>query len=412
MIRLPIQKKALATLAVLLVLAGAGYYTVRGQTDTAVQTVTEEIAVERGDIKLSWKSDGSAEREAAYLDFSVGGVLKALYVQVGEYITAGQTLAEIDPSDYQEQYLSAEISYQKAQAAYESAVSSKALSDISERQQLNSAKTALDRAAAEYLPMAQLTEVYSAQELELSRVAYEAAKSAYETQLDRFDLMKASQTDVITQRANMAAAEMALEQARKNLNDTVLTAAADGRILGIDGKTGSYVRSSTDAGSSDSGHLFTLATSEAINVVVSVQEIDYGKLSVGQAAVVTFEAAEGRRYPAAVTAVEVMPAIDGNGIVTYQATLALDEAAPEIQTGMSGTVEFIQKLQADVLKIPNKAVFMKDRKQTVKVKTASGAVELRTITTGFTDGTTSEVLSGLEMGELVLVETVKAGAKK
>ncbi len=413
MIKLPGKKKSLIFLAAgLLALAGAGYYLTQNQTNAAAETVTEEATVERGDLKLSWKSDGSAEREAVYLDFSVGGVLKAVHIQEGEYIKKGQVLAEIEPENYQEQYQTAEINYRKAKAAYESAVSSKSLSDLSERQQLNTAKAALDKAAAEYLPISGLTEVYSAQELELSRVAYESAKSAYEAQLSRFDLMKASNTDAATQKANLEAAEIALAQAKEDLDDTVLVAETDGRVLSISGKSGDYVRSSTDADSSDADHLFTLATDEQVNVVVSVQEIDYGKLTVNQAATVSFEAAEGKSYPAKVTSVEVLPTIDGNGIVTYEATLALEGEAPEIQTGMSGTVEFIQKEQADVLIIPNKAVSIVEKKQVVSVKNASGKAEQRVITTGFTDGTDTEVLTGLKEGETVLITTVKAGAKK
>lgn len=412
MIKLPSRKKTLILAAGLLVLAAAGYYGVTSQGKETAEAVTEEAVVERGDLKLSWKSDGSAEREAVYLDFSVGGVLKAVYIQEGEYIKKGQVLAEIEADNYREQYQTAEINYRKAQAAYASAISSKELSDISERQQLNSTKVALDKAAAEYLPISGLTEVYSAQELELSRVAYESAKSAYESQLSRFDLMRASNTEVATQKANLEAADIALEQARQDLKDTVLVAETDGRVLSISGKTGDYVRSSTDADSSDSNHLFTLATNEQVNVVVSVQEIDYGKLTVDQTAEVSFEAAEGKTYPARVISVEVLPTIDTNGIVTYEATLALEGEAPEIQTGMSGTVEFIQKQQKDVLIIPNKAVSIANKKQVVSVKTAAGTAEQRVITTGFTDGTQAEVLSGLEAGETLLITTVKTGAKK
>lgn len=413
MIKLPGNMKMRIFLAVgLLALAGAGYFLTQNQAKGASETVTEEATVERGDLKLSWKSDGSAEREAVYLDFSVGGVLKAVHIQEGEYIRKGQVLAEIEAENYQEQYRTAEINYRKAKAAYDSAVSSKSLSDLTERQQLNTAKAALEKAAAEYLPMSQLPEVYSAQELALSKVAYESAKAAYEAQLSRFDLMKVSNSDAITQKANLEAAQIALEQARQDLQDTVLIAGADGRVLSISGKTGDYVRSSTDADSSDGNHLFTLATDERVNVVVSVQEIDYGKLSVDQAATVSFEAAEGKSYPARVTSVEVLPTIDGNGIVTYEATLALEGEAPEIQTGMSGTVEFIQKEKADVLIIPNAAVTLKDKQQTVTVKNASGQTEQRVITTGFTDGTRTEVLTGLKEGETVLITTTKTEVKK
>lgn len=406
------RKKQGAIAAVLLVLAGAGYYVVKGQAAEPSEPMITETAVEQGNLKLSWKSDGSAKRDEIYLDFSVGGVLKALYIQQGDAIAAGQKLAEIDPKDYQKAVATADINYQKAKAAYDSAANSKKLSDLSERQSLNSAKAALDKAAADYLPMAQLTEAYSAQTIELSRVAYESAKNSYESALLRFDLMKQDNTSLQTQKANLEAAQIALNQAKADLNDTVLASVYNGRIVKINGVTGDYVRSSTDASSSDQAHLFTLAPNEKVSVVVAVQEIDYSKLTVGQQAQVTFEASEGKTYPAKVTSVEAMPTIDNNGIVTYSATLLLDSEAPKIQTGMSGTVEFIQKEIKGVLIIPNKAVYIANKKQMVKVKTAAGATEERVIATGFTDGTKAEVVSGLKAGEIVLIETVKTGATK
>lgn len=400
-------------LAVVLVAAGGGaLYAVRGSGGAETETVVTEATVEQGDLKLSWKSDGSADREEIYLDFAVGGVLRALNIQQGETIKTGQVLASIDPKDYEDALTTAEINYQKAKAAYDSAVSSQKLSDVEQRQSLNSAKLALDKASAEYLPMSQVADAYSAQELELSRIAYETAKSSYVTQLSKFNLMSADTSSVATQKANLDAAQIALDKAKEDLADTTLIADYDGRVVEISGVPGDYVRSSTDASSSDEGHLFTLSPNEKVSVVVNVQEIDYGKLSVGQAAVVTFEASEGKKYPAMVTSVEVIPTIDNNGIVTYSATLLLDEEAPEIQTGMSGTVEFIQKEVKNVLIIPNKAVYIQDRKQMVNVKKADGSTEAREITTGFTDGSKAEVVSGLQAGETVLIETVKAGSKK
>ncbi len=405
-------KKQGVLVVALLVLAGAGYYVVKGQTADPSEPVITETVVEQGDLKLSWKSDGSAKRDEIYLDFSVGGVLKALNVQQGDTITVGQKLAEINPKDYQKAVTTAEINYKKAKSAYDSAVNSKKISDLSERQSLNSAKAALDKAAADYLPKTQLTEAYSAQEIELSRMAYESAKTSYEGELSRFDLMKQDNSNIQTQKANLDSAQIALDQAKTDLDDTVLTSDMNGRIVKITGVAGDYVRSSTDAASSDQGHLFTLAPNEKVSVVVAVQEIDYSKLTMGQQAQVTFEASEGETYPAKVTSVEAMPTIDNNGIVTYSATLLLDSEAPKIQTGMSCTVEFIQKEKKDVLIIPNKAVFISDKKQMVKVKTDAGAVEERVISTGFTDGTKAEVVSGLKAGETVLIETVKTGATK
>lgn len=403
-------KKLVAGGIVLVLVAGGWYLYGSRQGETKTTTVTE-TPVKQGDLKLSWKTDGSAVRDSEYLDFAVGGVLKNLYVKLGDTVTVGQQLAEIEPETYASALKNAEINYRKALAVYTSTKNSRELSLLDERLKLESARQAYEKASAEYLPMTGLSGVYSDQELALARIAYETAKASYDAQSARIKIVEGNNSDIESQKAGLDAAEIALKQAQEDLADTVLKAKGAGRIMGISGVAGAYVRSGDDASTSGDGHFLTLAPDESVQVAVDVQETDYGKLSVGQSALVTFEASEGVEYPAEVTEVSLIPTVDSNGVVTYSATLVLNGEAPEIQTGMSCTVEFIQKEAPGVLIIPNKAVYITDRKQMVKVKTSEGGFEERVIKTGFTDGTQAEVSSGLQLGDTVLVESVGTGAK-
>ncbi len=83
--------------------------------------------------------------------------------------------------------------------------------------------------------------------------------------------------------------------------------------------------------------------------------------------------------------------------------IAFDEPQEELLQGMTCSVKFIQKRVENVLTLANKAITLTDGKQTVIVQMADGSHEEREIKTGFSDGRTSEVTSGLSAGEIVVV---------
>ena len=89
--------------------------------------------------------------------------------------------------------------------------------------------------------------------------------------------------------------------------------------------------------------------------------------------------------------------------VTYTVKIAFDEPQEELLQGMTCSVRFIQKRVENVLTLANKAITLTDGKQTVTVQMPDGSHEEREIKTGFSDGRTSEVISGLSAGEIVVV---------
>jgi hypothetical protein len=66
----------------------------------------------------------------------------------------------------------------------------------------------------------------------------------------------------------------------------------------------------------------------------------------------------------------------------------------------------VQRERGDVLLVPNRAVFMEDELQYVNVVKADGSYEKRKVVCGLSNGVQTEVTSGLEAGESVLVGRV------
>jgi HlyD family secretion protein len=76
--------------------------------------------------------------------------------------------------------------------------------------------------------------------------------------------------------------------------------------------------------------------------------------------------------------------------------------------GYSADVEIMLDVRDDVLRIPTEAVLEGSR---VLVSRADGVIEERTIETGLSNWQLTEVVSGLESGELVITSVDREGIK-
>ncbi|MBR2627879.1 MAG: efflux RND transporter periplasmic adaptor subunit [Peptococcaceae bacterium] len=103
-------------------------------------------------------------------------------------------------------------------------------------------------------------------------------------------------------------------------------------------------------------------------------------------------------------AISVSPMAMGAPTVNYTVTVKLEgEGLEDIYEGMSCTVELVSERVDDVLIIPKRAITTEGRKNYVMVKLEDGTTEQREVTLGFTDGSSYEVKSGLEEGDIVLI---------
>jgi HlyD family secretion protein len=77
----------------------------------------------------------------------------------------------------------------------------------------------------------------------------------------------------------------------------------------------------------------------------------------------------------------------------------------KVYADMTGEATFVEKEAADVLCISNKAVHQDGARSWVKVLQEDGSAKETTIETGFSNGTKVEVVSGLNEGDIVLIES-------
>jgi hypothetical protein len=90
-------------------------------------------------------------------------------------------------------------------------------------------------------------------------------------------------------------------------------------------------------------------------------------------------------------------------------SLIMQFANPKLPLdGMSGTLTLVTNIQEDVLLVPNNAITRVGRDNAVILKKIDGTTEQRVVQTGNDDGSNTAIISGLEEGEIILIEAEKS----
>ena len=145
----PLSKKVVALNTVLLVLiGGSGYWGYQVLHPKAAPVVTQTATVTRGDVAATVSATGKVISPSDIgLAPLVAGTLTKLYVKVGEHVTAGQTLAQIDTTNLQTALASANSSLVSAKAAIAALVPTKSAAEQAQAAlQLAQAQAAVDLA--------------------------------------------------------------------------------------------------------------------------------------------------------------------------------------------------------------------------------------------------------------------------
>lgn len=202
--------------------------------------------------------------------------------------------------------------------------------------------------------------------------------------------------------AQVASAQTNLELARLRLDQSKIVAPTNGRIANILVRAGEQAAPGTPA--------IVLVNESAFRLEVNVDEIDIDQINIGQRTRVTLDALPDRAVAGVVADVAPIPMNTG-GVVTYQVTVNLDESeGVELRSGMSANASIVVEEIEDVLIVPNWAVRL-DRETGnafVNLLRADGRISEVTVTTGLRNEQFSEVLSGLNSGDVVVVTSERA----
>lgn len=371
------MKKILIALFVILVLAAGGYFVVRSDENDQ-KFRTEKVT--KGDIISSVTATGTVNAvKTVLVGTQVSGTIKDIFVDFNSPVTQGQLIAQIDSSIFDAQVEQAQANLLSAQANLE-----KALVGLADAQRTLNRQREL-----------------FAKNL-VARSDVDAAETASDT----------AGTQVSAARAQVGQAEAALRIARTNLRYARIVSPVNGTVVSRNVDIGQTV-----AASFQTPTLFTIAQDlTKMQIDSSVAEADIGKVRLGQPVEFTVDAYPDSPFRGSVSEIRNAP-ITVQNVVTYNVVVKVDNPELKLKPGMTANVAITVSSKTDVLRVPNLALRFRPaekRNAGEKREKGSGVWVLENkkpkrlaVTTGISDGTYTELLSGeISEGQELITEAL------
>ncbi len=159
---------------------------------------------------------------------------------------------------------------------------------------------------------------------------------------------------------------------------------------------------SSSASSSTSSGLVEIVNAGSMTMTVAFSESDISKIKVGQPANITLEALSGVELAAHVSAISTL-GTSSSGVVSYNATLALDQRDSRVKPGMSASAAVITG-QASGVNLPNSALTTTGSVGRVNLLRNGKAIPT-TVVVGLVGDSRTQIVSGLRAGDQVQVTT-------
>lgn len=360
-----IERKYIIT-ASAIVIAGLAFWLWPGgnkQKKNTYETAQAEITNIRSSITATGTIEPVTKVEVGT---QVSGIVSKIYVDYNSIVKAGQVIAELDKTNLTSELKSARANLASMQSELDYQTANH-----------NRYKTLFDKG------------LISASEYESARLSY----------------IKAQQS-CTSGRENVKRAET-------NLGYATITSPIDGVVLSKAVEEGQTV-----AASFSTPTLFTIAQDLTdMRVIADIDEADIGNVKEGQRVSFSVDAFPEDTFQGLVTQVRQEATTESN-VVTYEVVISAPNQDLKLKPGLTANVTVYTQEAENVLAVPAKAIRFSPKAQMLnegetladcnaatKVWVRKGNVLKATpITTGISNGTLTEVTSGLQAGTEVITD--------
>ncbi len=361
-------------------------------------TAVTVSAARRADLVTRVTATGtvSALREAR-IAARMPGRVTAVLVREGDRVGAGTALLRLDGSEFFAVEAQARAGVMAARAQRD-LLQAGALPE--ERQQaanaVAQAKAALDQAQTEAERMRSLYAMgaIAKQQLDVVETQLRMARTTYDSARQQQNIVNEGPRveQIRAAQAQAAGAEAGLAAARVRVRDLILTAPFAGTIVQRMVEPGESVSPAIPS--------FLLAQLDAVNVELAIPERHRAALHVGQTATVTVDSLPGRTFTGRIA--EISP-----GASAVSRSFVVKVRVPNqqrmLQPGMFARGTIVTGTRPSVLQISERAVMTTAGGPVVFV-VQSGLAVRRAVTLGDRQEGLVEVKSGVQVGEMVVIE--------
>jgi len=314
-------------------------------------------------------------------------------------VRTGQIIAELEKADLQAVVgqRQAELNLAEAKlAAVESLLPKeieKAESDVTRWEATLAMSQKDHKRQSKLLPQ----HAVSQDDWEKSEERMKVAQAALASARAALDLARKRQVEDRRQAvADIARAKESLNNVKVQLSYATLVAPISGVIASVSTQEGETV-----AAGLNSPTFVTIIDLDRLEVDAMVDEVDIGKVRVGQKATFTVDSFPAREFPGKVVAI-YPDAILLENVVYYDVVIQIQGNEDKVlRPQMTASATIFLDAKTGVLAIPVKAV-KRERGKNVVYVVKDGAPQPREIKVGWKDGTWIEVITGLQEGETIL----------
>ena len=353
------KKLLLIGIPLVIIIAVISFFAINGSASR--EDVLQTITAERGSIIDKALAVGQIEpRREIAVKSKVAGIVRTVYAEVGDHVNAGDPLFDVKPDPTPVEFANAKREVELQQVAFDQA------------------KRDLDRAR-----QLQEKQLISNQEFENTLSAYEQAELRLKLSTEKLALIESGSAEVADRTV-----------------DNIIKSPISGTVLSLEVEVGDPVvpLTSYQAGT----ELMTLARMDDLIFKGTVDEIDVGKLAEDMIVEIEIGALPGEGVTGHLDRISPK-ARSQEGARVFDVEIKFDaEAMKSLRAGYSANADIIINRREDIIMIPERLVTMTDSVKTVEVQDSLGAIAVREVVTGLSDGINIEIIDGIEVGELIV----------
>jgi multidrug resistance efflux pump len=374
--------------------------------------------VQHRELTASYQGEGMTRSEPVQVPIIPMGSILAVHADVGDFVTKGQPLVEIDPRR-------AEVKVGAAKVAIEIALGELERTELGSSYILAQERPKLEKIRQKYAELrAQINDELMAMNLELLRKNVSNRRNILLDSLDQLDAMAdlelenvavgmaegGAEASLRIARAKIEEARLALEHRELEREDYVILAPADGVVERLLVHEGEY--------NQDPGRPAMLLAS-GVWFEARMEQTSVGRFEVGSRAVVHLEAYPGQPIPGTVSKILPIVTYDLGGPEATRPIRPLGTGAPEwpstfgvqieleaeglvVVPGMTGFARIASEHAGP--SIPNAALVARSGRTAFVYLVDGDRRVTRQVILGASAGGFTEIRSGLEPGEIVLTE--------
>jgi HlyD family secretion protein len=358
----------------------------------------QEVEVVRDDLTVTVSGSGNiAVSQEASLAFGTGGKVDKIYVKEGDRVSSGDVLAKLDAGALELALTQANLALATAEYNLDKT------QQIYTKPDIEGARAAVHQAEAylEYAKHMLEAEANNPEDIQTwenevyqAEVNLAAAKQKLESMLAGGEA-----EEVALRRLEVEAARQAMAQAQKELDEATITAPFDGVVGAIYVKEGDVIPTPTMGPKI----IIYLITPSSMELEAEVDEIDVSDVELGQKAMISVDAFPDEQFDGVVTLISPVPIIE-SGLVSYEVRIGFTVPSDsKLRVGMSATADIIVQQRENVLLVPERAIEHDSQGNPMVWVKTDGQIEERAVVTGISDGLQTEILGGLNEGEIVVV---------